>query len=1583
MKSFALLTIVFFCASVQAQNIEGQIIASQYGKWRVPGYSANTYSFAPDSCRVQGGASFFFAFTTGTPITIVDANPSLTETLTPTALVDSNVTCSISIAPVNNHQLPFYVTSATGGLQEALNQNSTQPQANTIILDNAFYQLVGGSSNVAEVIGTVQGSTNLGLVDVTQVPTIWYRWNGAQYVAVGPATNGGSTLVNDLFSNGSSNAWQDLYAFVATSTLYNAQAALTAANAHNGTAILQPGSGRTPFANTGNVRVQDNRSDVAATARGATEFGAACDLRSVYGTLSSGSNIVTIIGGYSALFSSADIGRTLVATGTVAGTPTVFETAIMSITDSNHAVTTTPAPFSQSINHQMDLGHDDTAAITQGMNAAGGGGTLIFPAGNCLTHTQNLRGQSPTGLGPQSTITGFPGEDIFAAPDPSQTTGVNQGPAHIHDLTLNVDARIDATEPWQIVNDSGTIAEAALYRPIAQKSGVSSNPTAPGWFQGPGPNLSGATNGVAAITASSAVICVPSSETAPGAGQTIVFPYLANVFTATVSSAAGSCPGGANARTLSSALPSGSTNGQAEWFAGSSPQNLSTAIGSGSCPSSITLSNSISPVPGYESNVAPFGLIQIDGEQFTYFGKSNASSPTPADTLYNIQCAQNGTGRAAHSSSATVIPLNNFKPTYPWPVTPTINTGDTTPTGTAGFFPGWNVGNAAFAFPIVSGINSGSGAVGAWSANASIENLSFYPWPNDINGNSWGEMNHTAMFYFVEPSYATKFRNLMSQYLFYGIAEGPPSIENGNWGAAQPTADGTSWDQVAIWAANPVNVPLGNQNTYTNFNVYSNEGTVSSGGLGADTCYYFTADWDDQTGGVVEGNSLDVMTNLYCEPEAGAHNNSMPNWEWDTNNSEIVDQHMGGGGEVYIGGYGQHWYGGNFNNSPGLPAINFGLGNSADMVANLGSEPKSNVYGIGALINFEPNSRFSGTTAQVYGSASGPYGALQAGNSREPIPSQTNETFNTGNLTVPYASSGGGFIAPEEFNASSAFESQAMTQGWTFDSTSPITSGYAACSVGNSAGTTYCSTFKFNQQQISIGPGQRLVPGKYTLYVSMKDAATVSNTETLTVWSNCGGIANTYAVPMTNAWPSTAAGVFTKTIDLTAATGSSCYIGFNFQGATTADLVEVGYVDFSPLAENLNAQTINVTNIITPGGPTGGTPNGCSSSPVTGINNGYTCPTKGWGTTLSANQGPTDTTLSLNGSLSGLSPAGCLFVDTEYECYTSIAGSELNGLTRGAYTTTAASHNSGAVATAVDLVLGSIQQPPANVIIGGGSGNTILSLNNGFPNNHGGANVFEINGGGNETWFDQAGTIQQTNGSDTNRFSSPISVGNTSVAYHPVITDTGPVLQGNAQNQTYYPLGLGGGVAGSLNVVQPTSIGAPQLYDQSGGGSTTRSYVCSGIDTDGNLIPGTTVTDTTSAASFSFPNSIEVTCPYAAGVAQYQIWRTVGGPSQGLLATISGTQAAGFQDFNGAASAGTPPASNTSSPHISVAGTGSPTITLGAAGPQLLAGSGGPPSGCGSNYPNGSMYINTTGSTGATDLLYICNSATSAWVDIK
>ncbi len=100
---------------------------------------------------------------------------------------------------------------------------------------------------------------------------------------------------------------------------------------------------------------------------------------------------------------------------------------------------------------------------------------------------------------------------------------------------------------------------------------------------------------------------------------------------------------------------------------------------------------------------------------------------------------------------------------------------------------------------------------------------------------------------------------------------GPPSIENGNYARVQPTADGSHWDGITIYAANPVNIPLGNQNTFSNFNVYSQEGTTIGTGLGADTCMYFTALSTIRPGAPSTLLSLAHFKNLYCEPETGPH----------------------------------------------------------------------------------------------------------------------------------------------------------------------------------------------------------------------------------------------------------------------------------------------------------------------------------------------------------------------------------------------------------------------------------------------------------------------------------------------------------------------------------------------------------------------------------------------------------------------------------------------------------------------------------------------------------------------------------------
>ena len=103
--------------------------------------------------------------------------------------------------------------------------------------------------------------------------------------------------------------------------------------------------------------------------------------------------------------------------------------------------------------------------------------------------------------------------------------------------------------------------------------------------------------------------------------------------------------------------------------------------------------------------------------------------------------------------------------------------------------------------------------------------------------------------------------------------------------------------------------------------MYSQEGTVSNGSLGAETRRKTAVATHDQNGSYFTALTLDHFKNIYCEPEGGPHAASMPQWEWDTYNSEIEDQHMGGGGEVYIGGAQQHWFGGNFNNASSTPVV--------------------------------------------------------------------------------------------------------------------------------------------------------------------------------------------------------------------------------------------------------------------------------------------------------------------------------------------------------------------------------------------------------------------------------------------------------------------------------------------------------------------------------------------------------------------------------------------------------------------------------------------------------------------------------------
>jgi hypothetical protein len=190
--------LAFLSLTSQAQNIEGQIIAAQFGQFQVPGQTTGSFQFPPDTCQVSGGGKNFAAFATGRPVKIVDANPAHTEIATPSSVFING--CTLNMATTYTHVPPYYLTSGTGGLQEAItNGPSKGGGPNTIILNADWYAQVA-PGNPGTVISSVTGNTNVGLVDVTTTPYNWYQWNGTQYVAVTSGGGGGLTPVLSTYS---------------------------------------------------------------------------------------------------------------------------------------------------------------------------------------------------------------------------------------------------------------------------------------------------------------------------------------------------------------------------------------------------------------------------------------------------------------------------------------------------------------------------------------------------------------------------------------------------------------------------------------------------------------------------------------------------------------------------------------------------------------------------------------------------------------------------------------------------------------------------------------------------------------------------------------------------------------------------------------------------------------------------------------------------------------------------------------------------------------------------------------------------------------------------------------------------------------------------------------------------------------------------------------------------------------------------------------------------------------------------------------------------------------------------------------
>jgi hypothetical protein len=199
----AMVCLLAACVTLQAQQITpsgprngfsyqaGQLYASNFGQWQVVQGNLGPFSWNNVSyCLPTEGGTIFNAFTVGTPVMIVDRiTPANSEIVTPTAVRLLDSSCSIDVAPVHGHT-SFYFTSATGGLQEALNWARTTTYTVLITPD---WTLLGG---LTSTITSAQGNTSVSIQDQRTACFTGYLWNGSAYIAQANTCSGGSSIVD-------------------------------------------------------------------------------------------------------------------------------------------------------------------------------------------------------------------------------------------------------------------------------------------------------------------------------------------------------------------------------------------------------------------------------------------------------------------------------------------------------------------------------------------------------------------------------------------------------------------------------------------------------------------------------------------------------------------------------------------------------------------------------------------------------------------------------------------------------------------------------------------------------------------------------------------------------------------------------------------------------------------------------------------------------------------------------------------------------------------------------------------------------------------------------------------------------------------------------------------------------------------------------------------------------------------------------------------------------------------------------------------------------------------------------------------
>lgn len=201
-------------ATAQAPSAAGRILVARYGSYQLQNGSAvlsgaATISFPSSQyCQVPVGQKTIIPIATTIPLKIVDATSANTETVTPSAVSVSAGVCSFTATFSNAHN-SFYVTSGTGGLQEAMLDN---PNGGVFVLDqtstttDANIKAATGF-NPSIVVEDFRGSANAGAGQ-----PIYWRMNPSAVTAI--ATPTPAPLPTTTTGSLTSNAYKVTTAYV-------------------------------------------------------------------------------------------------------------------------------------------------------------------------------------------------------------------------------------------------------------------------------------------------------------------------------------------------------------------------------------------------------------------------------------------------------------------------------------------------------------------------------------------------------------------------------------------------------------------------------------------------------------------------------------------------------------------------------------------------------------------------------------------------------------------------------------------------------------------------------------------------------------------------------------------------------------------------------------------------------------------------------------------------------------------------------------------------------------------------------------------------------------------------------------------------------------------------------------------------------------------------------------------------------------------------------------------------------------------------------------------------------------------------